>query len=104
VSPSRTGVVTSDDTAAPQRFVSHYAAFAWAFVVAESQETGGPDLPSAEEHQVSENTQHQHGHDHREQVFRIKQSGRWEHAQWDGAMTATMLMERKRVATGGAGF
>jgi hypothetical protein len=61
-------------------------------------------LPSAEEYQVSENTQHQHGHDHREQVFRIKQPGRWEHAQWDRAMTATMLMERKRVATGGAGF
>jgi hypothetical protein len=36
------------------------------------RKTGGPDLPSAEEHQVSENTQHQHGHDHREQVFRIK--------------------------------
>jgi hypothetical protein len=58
----------------------------------------------AEEHQVSDNAQHQHGRDHRRQVFRIKEPGRWEQAQWDSTMTAMMIKDGKRVATGGTGF
>jgi hypothetical protein len=61
---------------------------------------------SAEEYQVNENAQHHRGHDHRRQLFRIKEKepGRWEHAQWDGTMTAMMIKDGKRVTTGGAGF
>ena len=59
---------------------------------------------SAEEYQVSDSAQHQHGRDDRRQVFRIKEPGRWEHAQWDRTMTAMMIEDGKRVATGGAGL
>jgi hypothetical protein len=58
----------------------------------------------AEEYQVNENAQHYRGYDHRRQVFRIKQPGRWERSQWNGTMTAMMIEDGKCVATGGAGF
>ncbi len=44
------------------------------------------------------------GHDHLRQVFRIKQPGRWERTEWDRTMTAMMIEDGNRVATGGAGF
>jgi len=37
-------------------------------------------------------------------MFRIKQPGQWEHAQWDSTMTTMMIKDGKRVTTGGAGF
>jgi hypothetical protein len=43
-------------------------------------------------------------YDHFRQVFRIKQPGRWERPQWDRTMTAMMIEDGKRVATGGARF